>query len=440
MASANSTAKDTAASPPEQVGSRAGLVALLFGLAFVHGLALNLMGVLFPTIGETFGLDKAHQGLLQTFFTVGTLAALVIAGYLTNYIGAKRVTGAALAIGGGGAILFGLAPVYTLVLAGAFLLALGIAPLIVAYAAIISAKFADVRQRMYMWTFAVLAGSATVSTALVGGLIDMISYKVVFVALGVFIWGWAALLFAIAGGSLEPDVGKFHLGDDPDVTETIGIGQKIRSFARFLASGILTRSALYILGFIVVLDNLASGNQLAWMPSFFEETYGLSNIGMVLSAWTAGILVGRLALGAIPPGGVSDRTLLAVCYTGATVVFALILVLHPSSTVALLLVAINGAFTSAQAPTTYSIATARFRERTPAAIPLIDAIGNFGLIIGAPLLGFIADLTGELQAAMWVIPLAGMSLVVVVAVWQLYDRARGIVTESGIKSEEGPFG
>ncbi len=409
MESTNSAATDATASPPAQAGSRTVLMILLFGLAFVHGLALNLMGVLFPTIGETFGIAKAQQGLLQSFFTVGMMIALIIAGYLTNYLGAKRVAGLVLAIAGTGAVLFGIAPVYIVVLIGAFLIGLGISPLIAVYAAIIAARFADIRQRMYMWTFAVLAGSATISTALIGGLIDMISYKVVFVAFGVFIWAWTALLFATTARSLSADVGKVHL--EEDASEVLSIRQKIRSFWDFLASGILTRASLYILGSIVILDMLASGNLLAWMPSFFEESYGLANIGMVLSASSVGVLGGRMVMGAIPPGAISDRTLLAICYTGAMVVFALILVLHPSCTIALILVAINGAFVSAQAPTTYSIAIARFGDRAPAAIPLIDAIGNLGILIGAPLLGFIADLTGELQAAMWLIPIAGMTLV-----------------------------
>ncbi len=438
MESTNSAATDATASPPAQAGSRTVLMILLFGLAFVHGLALNLMGVLFPTIGETFGIAKAQQGLLQSFFTVGMMIALIIAGYLTNYLGAKRVAGLVLAIAGTGAVLFGIAPVYIVVLIGAFLIGLGISPLIAVYAAIIAARFADIRQRMYMWTFAVLAGSATISTALIGGLIDMISYKVVFVAFGVFIWAWTALLFATTARSLSADVGKVHL--EEDASEVLSIRQKIRSFWDFLASGILTRASLYILGSIVILDMLASGNLLAWMPSFFEESYGLANIGMVLSASSVGVLGGRMVMGAIPPGAISDRTLLAICYTGAMVVFALILVLHPSCTIALILVAINGAFVSAQAPTTYSIAIARFGDRAPAAIPLIDAIGNLGILIGAPLLGFIADLTGELQAAMWLIPIAGMTLVLVLVVWQLYDRVRGIVTTEGIRSEEGPFG
>jgi len=438
MESTNSAATDATASPPAQAGSRTVLMILLFGLAFVHGLALNLMGVLFPTIGETFGIAKAQQGLLQSFFTVGMMIALIIAGYLTNYLGAKRVAGLVLAIAGTGAVLFGIAPVYIVVLIGAFLIGLGISPLIAVYAAIIAARFADIRQRMYMWTFAVLAGSATISTALIGGLIDMISYKVVFVAFGVFIWAWTALLFATTARSLSADVGKVHL--EEDASEVLSIRQKIRSFWDFLASGILTRASLYILGSIVILDMLASGNLLAWMPSFFEESYGLANIGMVLSASSVGVLGGRMVMGAIPPGAISDRTLLAICYTGAMVVFALILVLHPSCTIALILVAINGAFVSAQAPTTYSIAIARFGDRAPAAIPLIDAIGNLGILIGAPLLGFIADLTGELQAAMWLIPIACMTLVLVLVVWQLYDRVRGIVTTEGIRSEEGPFG
>lgn len=91
------------------------------------------------------------------------------------------------------------------------------------------------------------------------------------------------------------------------------------------------------------------------------------------------------------------------------ITFAVLLVLRPpSSLVAYLLVFVSFGFTGAQAPTTYSIATAKFGDRAPAAIPLVDVIGNIGFLTGPPLVGWIAEVTGDQWRAMWVVPANGL--------------------------------
>jgi MFS family permease len=416
-----------ASAPGARRPERMQLMALLFGLAFIHGLALNLMPVLFPTLGAEFGVAKAQQGLLQTAFTSGTIIVLIAAGYLINYFGARHVARAVTLLIGLGAILFGLAPYYALVLCGAMLMGMGTATLVPVYAAVITARFADMRQRMYMWTFAVLAGSATVSTALAGALVKRFSYHVVFVAFGLLIWVWVAALLAVAGGALDPGIGRVQARATGPAGGA-GSARHLASFLRFLADGLLNRAALYALGLVVILDTLASGNLLAWAPSYFGETYGLGNVGVVLSASSAGVFIGRMVMGVLPSDRIPDRVLLGFCYAGAMVAFGLILLLRPGMYVALGLIALNGALVAAQSPLTYSIASAKFGDRAPAAIPLVDAIGNFGALLGPPLVGLMADRAGELKAVMGFIPLCGFALVALLFIWELVDRPHRTVT------------
>jgi len=439
MASTENNSKELTSGAGEQPPSRNGLVAILFGLAVIQGLVINLMPIMYPTIGREFGLTKAQTGLVGTWFFIGYTVALVITGYLVNYLGAKRVAIGGMVVAGGGEVLFSLANSYGLVLVAAALMGMGIAPLVAVYAAIISAKFSDIRQRMFMLTYGVFAGFAALGTFVVGGLVETISYRLVFIALGLFIWGWVALVFAVFGRALDPEVGKARIRAG-EKRET-AIRQSLRTFVEFLSTGVLTRGALYMLGFIVILDNLSNGDFMHWISTLFEEVYAVGNVGMALTVGALGVLFFRMAMGAFPPGWISDRILLGLCYGIAMITFIVLLVLQPANPlVAYVLVFVSFGFTGAQAPTTYSIATAKFGARAPAAIPLVDVIGNIGMFTVPWLGGRIADITGDQWKAMWLIPVAGFALVITVLLWELYDRIRGIETESGIVSEEGPLG
>src|SRR5262245_54277842 len=109
--------------------TRSRLMAFLFGLAILHGSVVNLMPVMFSSIEVAFGVDKAHQALLKSYFFGGSAIALVVAGYVTQYLGVRRTCMLLAAVAGTGAVAFGLAPTYWLVLISTALLAMGTAPL-----------------------------------------------------------------------------------------------------------------------------------------------------------------------------------------------------------------------------------------------------------------------------------------------------------------------
>jgi MFS family permease len=404
------------------ISRRTRLVFFLFGLALVQGLFVNLMPVMFTTMEEEFHVVKAEQALLKSYFFAGSALALVVAGYLTQLWGPRRITVLSGIIAGTGAAFFGLSPQYSLVLLAASVLAIGIAPMAAIYAAVITAEFRDIRQRMYMWTYGVMAASATVATTALGALLDALGdYRPIFLGLGLFTWGWMAFVLAIGWSVLVRQ--KTAAGSE-SAPEGRSWSQRLAALWHFLTSGVFTRGALYLMCILMVFDYLCSSNIMAWTPRLFEQFYGARKIlgGSALSASSAGVLVGRLIMGCLPPGRIPDRVLLAVCYTSGVLCFGLIILLQPSYAGSMLLMFLSGAFIAAQAPTMASLAVAKFGERAPVVIPLYEAVGTVAGIVGPPVVGALADRAGELAPVLWLVPIGGLALGTVAIVWEFYDR------------------
>lgn len=440
MANSDSSSEELTFAPEPNPHSRVGLWVILFGLAIIQGLVINLMPIMLPTLGQELGIDKFHQGFVISAFFFGSTLALLIAGYLVNYLGAKFMAVLGMAVVGIAELLFGVAQSYEVVLVAAALMAVGIAPFPPVYAAIITAKFLDIRQRMYMLVYGVFAGAASIATASLGFLIEKHDFRQVFIVFGLFIGVWALLLFALFGRYLKAEVGRVRLSTRDKEAGKVGIREKLQVLGKFLTTGILTRGVLYLVGFIVIMDNLANGNFMVWIPTVFKEEYNISNVGMVLTVGTAGVFTFRMIMGALPSGWISDRILLGIFYGISMATFVAFLVLRPASPlIGYALVFVSFGFTGVQAPACYSIITAKFGKRAPAAIALVDVIGNSGFIFGPPLVGWIAQQVGQWQA-MWFVPATGFTLVIVVLLWEFYDRLRGTKIEAGLVSEEEPFG
>lgn len=410
---------------------RSRLKVFLFGLAVLHGLVVNLMPVMFSSMEAAFQADKARQALLKSYFFGGSAVALVAAGYVTQYFGVRRTCLLLAFLAGSGASAFGLAPTYSLVLVATAILAIGIAPLAAIYAAIIATHFHESRQRMYMLTYALLAVSATIATTALGALLDRLGrYKEVFLGLGILIWVSMAALLAI---------GWQVLGRAPETVAAAGPSRQAsppagevaspRLFLRvwtFLASGVFTRGALYLMCVLMICDYLFASNMLAWTPTFFEQRYGSSKLlaGSALSASSAGVAVGRVLMAMFPPGKVSDRLLLAGCYAGGVICFGLMILLQLPYPASLFLMFLSGAFIAAQAPTMGSLAVAKFGDRAPIAVPIYEAVGTLAGIFGPPVVGYFADRTGQLEAILLLVPAAGLALAAVAIAWELFDRRR----------------
>ena len=402
---------------------RGPFVAFIFVLVILQGLTINLMPLLFGTISRTFELNLRQQGQLQSFFLAGGIVALFVSGYVTETIRAKRSGALAVILIGAGSLLLGLAKTYQHVLIAASVIGLGDMWILSAYSAVITAHFADMRQRMFMWATAAFAGSATLGSSLFGHLLEKVpNWQLIFVCFAGVVWiGYGA--FSLLAGRRLRILGQRTVSVDPaSPSASVGIAARLGDAVKFLTVGLLNRGVFWLLGLLVVLDMFAAGNIVAWTARFFQirDQVGDDQVGFMLSASAAGVFVGRLLMGAFVSGRFTDRAVLGTCYAAGILMYVLILLI-PSYPAGLVLIFLNGAFIAAQAPTMYAIASAKFGDRAATAIPLMDAIGVLGGFMGPAAVGALADRHG-LHAVLWLIPVVGFALVLIVFAWHVVDR------------------
>ncbi len=287
---------------------------------------------------------------------------------------------------------------------------------------------------MFMLAATVFAFSAIIGNYAVGYLIEQIApWQLVVALLGGAIFCAFGALLLTNRRKLQVIAFRPARGDVRPATSLQGEASPWQAAVSFVYSGLLNRWALWVLGFLVVLDNLASGNMVFWTPRYFQLAYhvGAGKVGMMLAVSAAGVFSGRVLFVAFVSGRFSDFAVLGVCYAGAVAMYCALL-LAPNFTVGVVLFFLASALMSAQAPTMYSIASARFGPRAATAIPLIDAIGMLGSFMGPALLGELADRV-NVHAALWTIPAAGAVFVMVVAAWEVHDRVTGRPAMSGIR-------
>ena len=405
---------------PDDTRNRFRLTCFLFGLAAIHGLLVNLTPVMFTTMEKNFGVDESNQALLKSCFFIGTSAALLVSGYLTILWGPRRVTIVSGVVTGFGALFFGVAPTYPLILAATCVLGAGIAPVMALYAAVIASEFSHNSQRMFMLTYAMLAASAAAATLTIGVLLDVLddNFRPVFVGLAFVIWAAMAANLAFAYHALD-GIRRENKTADGDGTS----GHRQATSGNFIRSGIFGRGALYLFCLLMVCDYLCSSNAMAWLPKLFERLYEDSRTlaGLTLTASSLGVLVGRLIMGSFPPGRVPDLILLGICYLAGVMSFGVIILFEPSLWVSFTMVFLSGAFIAAQAPTMGSLAVRKFGDLAPMVIPIYEAVGTVASIFGPPVVGQLAERHGLAQV-LWIVPAAGFVLAATSFTWYFWDR------------------
>jgi MFS family permease len=401
------------------------LAGVIFTLVALQGITINLMPVLFGPIARSFGANLRQQGQLQSFFLAGGLTALFLSGYLTEWIGARRSAGVAVGLITLGALGFGFAGSYVQVLGAALLLGSGNSWILAVYSAVITARFADVRQRMFMWATAAFAGSAALSTMLLGHLMETLpTWNTVFLGLAGMVAMGAIGFRVVAGASLRTLDTPQRRQPAPPLRLAVGMNESMKRVRQFITAGLMNRPVFWLLGLLVILDVIAAGNIVAWTGRFFQKEYGVGDdqVGLMLSVSSAGVFLGRIFMGTFVSGRFTDRAVLATAYTGAMIAYVALLLI-PNYPVGLALIFLNGACIAAQAPTMYAIASGTFGSRAATAIPLMDAIGTLGGLVAPTVVGQLGDHYG-LRAVLWLVPAVGMFLVAIVVAWLLVDRHR----------------
>ncbi len=396
----------------------------VFSLVTLQGLSVNLMPLLFGTVAQTFEANMRQQGQLQTFFFGGGILGLLLSGYVTERIGARRSGMLAMELIGVGSLFLGLAGDYGQVLVAAAVIGLGNMWIVSVYSAVITAHFADVRQRMFMFVTAAFAASATIGSIFLGQLIEAVyDWQLIFVGAACLIAVWLATFFVLGRRKLAVLDQADNLPQSESPQKAKGLVERLRQTRSFLVDGLFNRGEFWLLAVLVLLDIVAAGNIIAWTATFFQTEYGVGSdqAGLILGLSAAGVFVGRMVMGTFVSGRVGDRPLLGICYAAGILMYGLILII-PSYKIGLVLVFLNGAFIAAQAPTMYAITSAKFGRRAATAIPLIDAIGVFGGFATPTIVGALADRFG-LGTVLWFIPALGFVLVVIVFAWEILDKS-----------------
>lgn len=396
----------------------------LFSLVALQGLSVNLMPLLFGTVAETFEANLRQQGQLQSFFLGGGILGLLVSGFVTERIGARRSGMVAMELLGAGSLILGLSDAYAQLLVAATVIGLGNFWILAVYSSLITDHFADNRQRMFMFATAAFAASATLGSIFLGQLMEVLpDWRMVFIGAAGLIVVWMAAFFVPARRKLAvlDRVEKLPRSESP--RKAAGPAQRPRRAFAFLFDGLFNRGAFWLLATLVVLDVVAAGNIVAWTARFFQTQYdvGSDQAGLILGLSAAGVFAGRMVMGTFISGRVGDRPLLGICYAAGIIMYGLILII-PSYKLGLILVFLNGAFIAAQAPTMYAITSAKFGRRATTAIPIIDAIGITGGFATPAIVGALADRFG-LGTVLWFIPALGFILVVIVFAWDILDKS-----------------
>lgn len=401
----------------------------VFIVVFLQGSMINLTSIILPTLGEVFKLDMESQGRLQSFGVGGMMVSLFLGGIVTRSIGARLAGVSAITLMGAGAMVMAKALSYELVLVAMFVMGLGIQLVLSVHSWVVSAYFYEQRQRLFLLIMAMMAVGAMVGPYLFGVALDYVGpdhWQRVYLNLALILWTITALIVSIGWRRLA-DLGRRSVqvcetgSEALDESKTAVSGE---STIQFLFSHILRRGALYLLGLIVIFDNLAMWSASTWMPTLAQETFDVdaSHKGSLMSIFAGGVLLGRLLMATFLAGKVSDYKLLGYSYGASMLMFMLLLT---APTYLMLVVAwfLVGLFMSAQAAMTYAIAVRKFKGAAGIAIPIADGIGSLAMFVGPPLFGSIADAKGEgIRAALWLVPVFGFLLSAISLGWEWVDN------------------
>lgn len=400
------------------------MLVYIFGLIFIQGLMVNHVSVLLPVLKQSLGLDEQQLGMVSGLAFAGALPALFMSGYVTEFIGPKLSGGVAIVFTGVGCLIMGSATYWT-VIAGILILHFGFNWILSVHSAVITTYYPHSRQRLFFLAMAMLAVGAIIGPPAMGKAIEKLgvnSWGKVYIATGLTVWILFGLLCLVCGRHISELGRKKAPSDTRHSAAPLSRLDKVTQFRQMFTSGLFNQPALYLLGVIVILDNLALVNVVSWTGILAEQRFEArtDDIGYLTSLLAIGVLTGRIVMASFFSGRISDRKLLGFAYALSMLFFIAMLF---SQTFFLLRISyfMMAFFMSAQSATTYAIGADKFKGRAAAGIPIVDGIGSLGAIAAPLIVGSIAVTIG-LDQALWLVPIFGFMLTFVCLAWEWVDK------------------
>ncbi len=366
----------------------------VYAVFAVNGLILATWISRIPALRDALDLSASQVGLVLLSMSGGAVLALPMTGAIVGRVGASRTVRLASSVCIAGLALIGLADAIPLLVAGLFLVGLGSGSWDVA----MNVEGAEVERRLrraIMPRFHAAFSIGTVVGAVVGAgaLAAGLSTRTHLLALALL----AVVVSQLGGRAFLPVEVRPEGEPAPVRRNPLAAWREPRTLA---------------IGLLVLTFAFTEGSANDWMALAFADGYHVSNAHAVLgfAAFVAAMTVGRLV------------------GTRALDLFGRVVVLRATALLAsagLLLVLVGGSVPVAAVGTVLwglgaslgfpvgMSAAADDPEHAAARVSVVSSIGYTAFLAGPPLIGFLADHVGILDA-LWVV-LGVLVLAVVLA-------------------------
>jgi len=416
-----STPPETATTAPTAPQVRAARNAV-FAVFALNGIAFATWASRLPTTRDELGLSQAELGLLLLCIAVGSVAALPTAGPLAARVGTTALVRTATVLGLGGVAWAAFAATalhsVPLTVVGLVLMGVGIG----AWDVGMNLEGALVEQRLGRAIMPAFHAGFSGGTVLSAGLGALMAWGDVPVwvhagavaAVSVVLLWWASGRFLPEGGHAVDavDASGAHgaavaTAVDPGATG----GPAVAAPARLTALGAWREPRTLLIGVLVLSAAFTEGTANDWLAIALVDGYGASaavgavGFAVFLSAMTAARLGGQWALdrwGRVP-------VLRATTALGA--VGALLVVFGTWLPLAVVGAVLWGAGAALGFPVGIS-AAADDPRRAAVRVSVVTTIGYTAFLAGPPLLGFLGEHVGALDALLVVALVAVPSLLV----------------------------
>ncbi|WP_426563185.1 MFS transporter [Angustibacter sp. McL0619] len=352
-----------------------------------------------PAIRDDLGLSSSSIGLILLAMSGGAVLALPLTGAVVIRLGAAGTVRVGSVVCVSGLLLVGLAGSVQMLVPGLFLVGFGSG----AWDVSMNVEGAEVERRLgraIMPHFHAAFSIGTVVGALVGAAAN---------AAGVSTAVHLAVIAVLAGGLTQVACGSFL----PEAEVVAALTHEEKPKRRNPLEAWLEPRTLAV-GLLVLAFAFTEGSANDWLALAFRDGYGVSNANAVLgfaifvSSMTVGRLVGTRLL---------DRYGRVLVLRGTALLAAcglLLVIVGGSVAVAAVGAVLWGLGASLGFPVGMS-AAADDPEHAAARVSVVASIGYTAFLAGPPLIGFLADHVGVLDALYVVLGALVLGMLVVAA-------------------------
>jgi sugar phosphate permease len=266
--------------------------ATLYFFSYFHRVATAVVAA---DLMAAFAITAAALGSLAAIYPYVFAAMALVAGSLADTLGPRWTLALGGAAMGAGAVLFGLAPVFSVAVAGRLLVGLGASVILIAWLSLAAAwsrqeEFATISG----WTQTVGTVGALVAASPLALAVEALGWRRTFVAIGLLTAGLAVVTLLLVRDRPRGDLGA--PAPAPPLREVLrsipGVVTNPRTWPPILAAGGVYATLIAFLGL--------------WGVPYLTQVHGL---GRVDAATRLSLLSVGMGIGAPLVGWISDRWL-----------------------------------------------------------------------------------------------------------------------------------